>query len=160
MEIQEKMEKIDEEILLSMEKWEDIENESEIENYFIKYFKKSEEIYTVFIFERDFIEELIEFFLISKIKVEKIIIKNEEYILDNYDTLLKKNNTELTKLYVILGVMLFLFFGIVKIYNLKIEKEIEILNKNILLEEEKLNNLKLEHDTIEKEIIGLKKRSC
>ena len=131
-------------------------NESEIENYFIKYFKKSEEIYTVFIFERDFIEELIEFFLISKIKVEKIIIKNEEYILDNYDTLLKKNNTELTKLYVILGVMLFLFFGIVKIYNLKIEKEIEILNKNILLEEEKLNNLKLEHDTIEKEIIGLK----
>ena len=27
MEIQEKMEKIDEEILLSMEKWEDIENE-------------------------------------------------------------------------------------------------------------------------------------
>ena len=133
-------------------------NESDIENYFIKYFKKSEEIYTVFIFERDFIEELIEFFLINKIKVEKIIIKNEEYILDNYDTLLKKNNTELTKLYVILGVMLFLFFGIVKIYNLKIEKEIEILNKNILLEEEKLNNLKLEHDTIEKEIITLKNK--
>lgn len=133
-------------------------NESDLENYFIKYFKKSEEIYTVFIFERDFIEELIEFFLINKIKVEKIIIKNEEYILDNYDTLLKKNNTELTKLYVILGVMLFLFFGIVKIYNLKIEKEIEILNKNILLEEEKLNNLKLEHDTIEKEIIALKNK--
>lgn len=131
-----------------------------IDEYFIKFFKENSEKYIVFIFERDFIEELIEFFLENRLKIEKIIIEDEkEYILNDYDILLKgKNSLGADKKYaVLIFILLFLFLSI-RIYNLKIEKEVESLNKKILLKEEEVNKIKTEHDALEKEIIFLKEK--
>ena len=56
----------------------------DLDDYFIKYFKEDRGKYIVFIFEREFIEGLVEFALENRLKIEKIKIKDEkEYILKN-----------------------------------------------------------------------------
>lgn len=129
--------------------------EDDIESYFIKYFKKEKEFYTVFVFDREFIEDIIEFFLENKIKVEKILIKNENFILDNYDLLLKRKldtKFNIGKGYIFLFLLIITFSSLLKIYNVRLENNIDIFNKNIISEEEKLNSLKLECDSLEKDI--------
>lgn len=135
-------------------------DEDNMENYFIKFFKKSDEIYIVFIFERDFIEEIVEFILRKNLKINKIFIKDEEnYILDDYDILFqRKGDIKGKKQYIILGLIFILFFLGIKYYNSKLEREKEIVNREIILGEEKIEKLKAEYNMLEKEISVLKEK--
>ena len=132
----------------------------DLDDYFIKYFKEDRGKYIVFIFEREFIEGLVEFALENRLKIEKIKIKDEkEYILNDYDVLLngRKDSKIDKKTVIFILILLFLFLSI-RIYNFKIEKEIENLNQKILLKEEEVNKIKTEHDTLEKEIAVLNEK--
>lgn len=134
--------------------------ERDLDDYFIKYFKEDSGKYIAFIFEREFIEGLIEFILENRLKIEKIIIKDEkEYILNDYDVLLngRKDLKVDKKTVIFILILLFLFLSI-RIYNFKIEKEIENLNQKILLKEEEVNKIKTEHDILEKEITILNEK--
>ena len=132
----------------------------DLDDYFIKYFKEDRGKYIVFIFEREFIEGIIEFILENRLKIEKIIIKDEkEYILNDYDILLNgSKDLKVDKKVVIFILILFFLFLSIRIYNFKIEKEIENLNQKILLKEEEVNKIKTEHDTLEKEIAVLNEK--
>lgn len=134
--------------------------ERDLDDYFIKYFKEDNGKYIIFIFEREFIEGIIEFILENRLKIEKIIIKDEkEYILNDYDILLNgSKNLKIDKKVVIFILILLFLFLFIRIYNFKIEKEIEILNKKILLKEEEVNKIKIEHDVLEKEITALNEK--
>lgn len=134
--------------------------ERDLDDYFIKYFKEDSGKYIAFIFEREFIEGLIEFILENRLKIEKIIIKDEkEYILNDYDVLLngRKDLGIDRRAVIIVLIFIFLFLSI-RIYNFKIEKEIENLNQKILLKEEEVNKIKTEHDILEKEITILNEK--
>ena len=132
----------------------------DLDDYFIKYFKEDRGKYIVFIFEREFIEGLVEFALENRLKIEKIKIKDEkEYILNDYDVLLNgRKDLKIDKKRVIFILILFFLFLSIRIYNFKIEKEIENLNQKILLKEEEVNKIKTEHDTLEKEIAVLNEK--
>lgn len=132
----------------------------DLDDYFIKYFKEDKGKYIVFIFEREFIEGLVEFALENRLKIEKIKIKDEkEYILNDYDVLLNgRKDLKIDKKTVIFILILFFLFLSIRIYNFKIEKEIENLNQKILLKEEEVNKIKTEHDTLEKEIAVLNEK--
>lgn len=132
----------------------------DLDDYFIKYFKEDRGKYIVFIFEREFIEGLVEFALENRLKIEKIKIKDEkEYILNDYDVLLNgRKDLKIDKKIVIFILILFFLFLSIRIYNFKIEKEIENLNQKILLKEEEVNKIKTEHDTLEKEIAVLNEK--
>ena len=132
----------------------------DLDDYFIKYFKEDKGKYIVFIFEREFIEGLVEFALENRLKIEKIKIKDEkEYILNDYDVLLNgRKDLKIDKKTVIFILILFFLFLSIRIYNFKIEKEIENLNQKILLKEEEVNKIKTEHDTFEKEIAVLNEK--
>ena len=132
----------------------------DLDDYFIKYFKEENRKYIVFIFEREFIEGIIEFVLENRLKIEKIIIKDEEeYILNDYDVLLNSSkDLKIDKKAVIFILILLFLFLFIRIYNFKIEKEIESLNQKILFKEEKVNKIKTEHDTLEKEITALNEK--
>ena len=132
----------------------------DLDDYFIKYFKEDRGKYIVFIFEREFIEGLVEFALENRLKIEKIKIKDEkEYILNDYDVLLNgRKDLKIDKKTVIFILILFFLFLSIRIYNFKIEKEIENLNQKILLKEEEVNKIKTEHDTLEKEIAVLNEK--
>ena len=132
----------------------------DLDDYFIKYFKEDRGKYIVFIFEREFIEGLVEFALENRLKIEKIKIKDEkEYILNDYDVLLNgRKDLKVDKKIVIFILILFFLFLSIRIYNFKIEKEIENLNQKILLKEEEVNKIKTEHDTLEKEIAVLNEK--
>lgn len=137
-------------------------NESSLEEYFLKYYKKSDEVYVLYIFERNFIEDLIEFFLKNRITAGKILIKdseNEEFSINDYDNLLKRNqNFKIDKRAVIL--ILFVFVGavIIKFYDLKVKNEIELINKNIIIAEDKVNEIKLNYDELEREVLELEEK--
>lgn len=134
--------------------------ERDLDDYFIKYFKEDSGKYIAFIFEREFIEGLIEFILENRLTIEKIKIKDEkEYILNDYDVLLngRKDLGIDRKAVIIILIFIFLFLFI-RIYNFKIEKEIENLNQKILLKEEEVNKIKTEHDILEKEITILNEK--
>ncbi len=134
--------------------------ERDLDDYFIKYFKEDRGKYIAFIFEREFIEGLIEFILENRLTIEKIKIKDEkEYILNDYDVLLngRKDLGIDRRAVIIVLIFIFLFLSI-RIYNFKIEKEIENLNQKILLKEEEVNKVKTEHDTLEKEITILNEK--
>ena len=98
----------------------------DLDDYFIKYFKEDKGKYIVFIFEREFIEGLVEFALENRLKIEKIKIKDEkEYILNDYDVLLNgRKDLKIDKKTVIFILILFFLFLSIRIYNFKIEKEI------------------------------------
>ena len=132
----------------------------DLDDYFIKYFKEDKGKYIVFIFEREFIEGLVEFALENRLKIEKIKIKDEkEYILNDYDVLLNgRKDLKIDKKTVIFILILFFLFLSIRIHNFKIEKEIENLNQKILLKEEEVNKIKTEHDTFEKEIAVLNEK--
>lgn len=132
----------------------------DLDDYFIKYFKEDKGKYIVFIFEREFIEGLVEFALENRLKIEKIKIKDEkEYILNDYDVLLNgRKDLKIDKKTVIFILILFFLFLSIRIYNFKIEKETENLNQKILLKEEEVNKIKTEHDTLEKEIAVLNEK--
>ena len=132
----------------------------DLDDYFIKYFKNGSGKYIVFIFDREFIEGLIEFILENRLKIEKIIIKDEkEYILNDYDILLNgSKDLRIDKKTVIFILILLFLFLFIRIYNFKIEKEIESLNQKILLKEEEVNKIKIEHDILDKEIVELNKK--
>lgn len=132
----------------------------DLDDYFIKYFKEDRGKYIVFIFEREFIEGLVEFALENRLKIEEIKIKDEkEYILNDYDVLLNgRKDLKIDKKTVIFILILFFLFLSIRIYNFKIEKEIENLNQKILLKEEEVNKIKTEHDTFEKEIAVLNEK--
>ena len=132
----------------------------DLDDYFIKYFKEDNGKYIIFIFEREFIEGIIEFALENRLKIEKIKIKDEkEYILNDYDVLLNgRKDLKIDKKTVIFILILFFLFLSIRIYNFKIEKEIENLNQKILLKEEEVNKIKTEHDTFEKEIAVLNEK--
>ena len=132
----------------------------DLDDYFIKYFKEDRGKYIVFIFEREFIEGLVEFALENRLKIEKIKIKDEkEYILNDYDVLLNgRKDLKIDKKTVIFILILFFLFLSIRIYNFKIEKEIENLNQKILLKEEEVNKIKTEHDILEKEIAVLNEK--
>lgn len=134
--------------------------ERDLDDYFIKYFKEDSGKYIAFIFEREFIEGLIEFILENRLTIEKIKIKDEkEYILNDYDVLLngRKDLGIDRRAVIIVLIFIFLFLSI-RIYNFKIEKEIENLNQKILLKEEEVNKIKTEHDILEKEITILNEK--
>ena len=65
---------------------------------------------------------------------------------------------KIDKKIVIFILILFFLFLSIRIYNFKIEKEIENLNQKILLKEEEVNKIKTEHDTLEKEIAVLNEK--
>ena len=132
----------------------------DLDDYFIKYFKEDKGKYIVFIFEREFIEGLVEFALENRLKIEKIKIKDEkEYILNDYDVLLNgRKDLKIDKKTLIFILILFFLFLSIRIYNFKIEKEIENLNQKILLKEEEVNKIKTEHDIFEKEIAVLNEK--
>ena len=132
----------------------------DLDDYFIKYFKEENGKYIIFIFGREFIEGIIEFVLENRLKIEKIIIKDEEeYILNDYDILLNSSkDLKIDKKTVIFILILLFLFLFIRIYNFKIEKEIESLNKKILFKEEKVNKIKTEHDILEKEITALNEK--
>ena len=132
----------------------------DLDDYFIKYFKEENGKYIIFIFEREFIEGIIEFILENRLKIEKIIIKDEEeYILNDYDVLLNSSkDLKIDKKAVIFILILLFLFLFIRIYNFKIEKEIESLNQKILFKEEKVNKIKTEHDILEKEITVLNEK--
>ena len=132
----------------------------DLDDYFIKYFKEENGKYIIFIFEREFIEGIIEFILENRLKIEKIIIKDEkEYILNDYDILLNgSKDLKVDKKVVIFILILLFLFLFIRIYNFKIEKEIENLNQKILLKEEEVNKIKTEHDILEKEITALNEK--
>ncbi len=134
--------------------------ERNLDEYFIKYFKKEDNIYTLYIFERNFIEEIIEFSLRNSLKIEKIIIDSEEkLVIDNYDVLLKKDrDLKIDKRVLLIVLMIFIFFLIVKIYDFKTENEINETVKKIIVSEEQFNKMKLEQDNLEKEILQLKEK--
>lgn len=134
--------------------------ERNLDEYFIKYFKKKDNIYTIYIFERNFIEEIIEFSLRNSLKIEKIIVDSEEkFAIDNYDVLLKKDrDLKIDKRVLLIVLMIFIFFLIVKIYYFKTENEINETVKKIIVSEEQLNKMKLEQDNLEKEILQLKEK--
>ena len=134
--------------------------ERDLDGYFIKYFKEDNGKYIIFIFEREFIEGIIEFILENRLKIEKIIIKDEkEYILNDYDILLNgSKDLKVDKKVVIFILILLFLFLFIRIYNFKIEKEIGTLNQKILLKEEEVNKIKTEHDTLEKEIVDLNEK--
>lgn len=134
--------------------------ERDLDDYFTKYFKEDRGKYIVFIFEREFIEGLIEFILENRLTIEKIKIKDEkEYILNDYDVLLNgRKDLKVDKKTVIFILILLFLFLFIRIYNFKIEKEIENLNQKILLKEEEVNKIKTEHDTLEKEITILNEK--
>lgn len=134
--------------------------ERNLDEYFIKYFKKEDNIYTLYIFERNFIEEIIEFSLRNSLKIEKIIIDSEEkFVIDNYDVLLKKDrDLKIDKRVLLIVLMIFIFFLIIKIYDFKTENEINETVKKIIVSEEQLNKMKLEQDNLEKEILQLKEK--
>lgn len=134
--------------------------ERDLDDYFIKYFKEDNGKYIIFIFEREFIEGIIEFILENRLKIEKIIIKDEEeYILNDYDILLDgSKDLKIDKKVVIFILILLFLFLFIRIYNFKIEKEIGTLNQKILLKEEELNKIKIEHDILEKEITALNEK--
>ena len=132
----------------------------DLDDYFIKYFKEDNGKYIIFIFEREFIEGIIEFILENRLKIEKIIIKDEkEYILNDYDILLNgSKDLKVDKKVVIFILILLFLFLFIRISNFKIEKEIGTLNQKILLKEEEVNKIKTEHDTLEKEIVDLNEK--
>lgn len=132
----------------------------DLDDYFIKYFKEDKGKYIVFIFEREFIEGLVEFALENRLKIEKIKIKDEKkYILNDYDVLLnERKDLKIDKKTVIFILILFFLFLSIRIYNFKIEKEIENLNQKILLKEEEVNKIKTEYGTLEKEIAVLNEK--
>ena len=132
----------------------------DLDDYFIKYFKEENGKYIIFIFEREFIEGIIEFILENRLKIEKIIIKDEkEYILNDYDILLNgSKDLKVDKKVVIFILILLFLFLFIRISNFKIEKEIGTLNQKILLKEEEVNKIKTEHDTLEKEIVDLNEK--
>ena len=134
--------------------------ERDLDDYFIKYFKEDNGKYIIFIFEREFIEGIIEFILENRLKIEKIIIKDEkEYILNDYDILLNgSKDLKVDKKVVIFILILLFLFLFIRISNFKIEKEIGTLNQKILLKEEEVNKIKTEHDTLEKEIVDLNEK--
>ena len=134
--------------------------ETDISDYFIKYFKKENNKYIIFIFERNFIEELIDFSLENKLKINKIIIKDEEeYILNDYDALFEKEkSTIIDKKNIFLMLIFLLIFFSLKIYNFKIKNNIENINKKILLKDEEINKIKIEHDSLKKEIDIIKEK--
>ena len=134
--------------------------ETDISDYFIKYFKKENNKYIIFIFERNFIEELIDFSLENKLKINKIIIKDEEeYILNDYDALFEKEkSTIIDKKNIFLILIFLLIFFSLKIYNFKIKNNLENINKKILLKDEEINKIKIEHDILDKEIVELNKK--
>ena len=132
----------------------------DLDDYFIKYFKEENGKYIIFIFEREFIEGIIEFVLENRLKIEKIIIKDEkEYILNDYDILLNgSKDLKIDKKAVIFILILLFLFLFIRIYNFKIEKEIGTLNQKILCKEEEVNKIKIEHDILEKEIVDLNEK--
>ena len=134
--------------------------ERDLDDYFIKYFKEDNGKYIIFIFEREFIEGIIEFILENRLKIEKIIIKDEkEYILNDYDILLNgSKDLKIDKKAVIFILILLFLFLFIRISNFKIEKEIGTLNQKILFKEEEVNKIKTEHDTLEKEIVDLNEK--
>ena len=134
--------------------------ERDLDDYFIKYFKEDNGKYIIFIFEREFIEGIIEFILENRLKIEKIIIKDEkEYILNDYDILLNgSKDLKIDKKAVIFILILLFLFLFIRIYNFKIEKEIGTLNQKILCKEEEVNKIKIEHDILEKEIVDLNEK--
>lgn len=135
-------------------------DEESVENYFIKYFEISEGLYEVFIFERDFIEELIEFIIKNKLKIENIYIKDKNsYTINDYDSLIKRKSdiVGLAKYIFLVFLFIFVFLGI-KFYNSKLENKKDMLNKNIIEKEEEVKKIKKDLDLVEKEISNLNEK--
>lgn len=137
-------------------------NEEDIDEYFIKYFKKNnqDETYIVYILERDFIEDLVEFFLRNRLKAGRIILDRENnFCIDDYDILLKKNSSiSVDKKSIIIMVVLILSFCILKTYNFTLTKKIKEIDKEIILSDTELNRIKLVSDELDTEVLELQEK--
>lgn len=136
------------------------ETEDIFDEYFIKYFKnpEEEEIYTVYILERNFIEDLVEFFLKNKLNTGKIYLNKEnDFCIDDYDLLLKRGDKfSINKKAVAGAGLIFLCSFMIKIYDYNLREKIREAEKSIVILDDELNTNKITADKIEKEIEELK----
>lgn len=133
-------------------------NEDNLDEYFIKYFSEKNKKFIVYILDREFVENLVEFLLNNRIKVGRIILSMENsYFIDDYDSLLKKDmGVPLDKKgLTVIFIMALIFLGIY-FYGKHIDKKITEADKKIILAEEELNYLKEEEDSLNIEIEEIK----
>lgn len=134
-------------------------NEENLDDYFIKYFMyTNSNKFIIYILDRDFVENLIEFFLKNKIKAGEIFLDEENhFVIDDYDTILKRENSfSINKK----GAGIMVFTAVVSaglyLYNSVLEDRITELDKKTVIAEENLNTVKLEEDRFTQEIENLK----
>ena len=134
-------------------------NEEKLDDYFIKYFMyTNSNKFIIYILDRDFVENLIEFFLKNKIKAGEIFLDEENhFVIDDYDTILKRENSfSINKK----GAGIMVFTAVVSaglyLYNSVLEDKITELDKKTVIAEENLNTVKLEEDRFTQEIENLK----
>ncbi len=134
-------------------------NEENLDDYFIKYFMyTNSNKFIIYILDRDFVENLIEFFLKNKIKAGEIFLDEENhFVIDDYDTILKRENSfSINKK----GAEIMVFTAVVSaglyLYNSVLEDKITELDKKTVIAEENLNTVKLEEDRFTQEIENLK----
>ena len=134
-------------------------NEENLDAYFIKYFMyTNSNKFIIYILDRDFVENLIEFFLKNKIKAGEIFLDEENhFVIDDYDTILKRENSfSINKK----GAGIMVFTAVVSaglyLYNSVLEDKITELDKKTVIAEENLNTVKLEEDSFTQEIENLK----
>lgn len=128
--------------------------EDSLDDYFIKHFKVDNNKFKVFIFKRNFIEELIGFIIKNNLKIKNIVIHDsEDFLLHDYDKIIKNNKNNKNFKFLLFYVFFILLFSLgIKFYNSKIENKINSINKKIYLKNEKINDLKFKQEDLEKEI--------
>lgn len=128
--------------------------EDSLDDYFIKHFKVDNNKFKVFIFKRNFIEELIGFIIKNNLKIKNIVIHDsEDFLLHDYDKIIKNNKNNKNLKFLLFYVFFILLFSLgIKFYNSKIENKINSINKKIYLKNEKINDLKFKQEDLEKEI--------
>lgn len=136
-------------------------NKNSIDEYFLKYFKTAEnsetENYVIYIFEREFVEDLIEFSLKNRLKIGKIILNEEQgFFIDDYNLLLHKNsNFSLDKRGIIIISAIFLGFVGIKGYNISLEKKILNLEKQMIIAENSLNETKEKVNLLQEDVLRI-----
>ena len=134
-----------------------------LDDYFIKYFKiddikMEKEIYSVYILQREFVEDLVEYSLKNRLKIGKIVLdENQNFFIDNYDLLLHKNSDiSISKKEILVILTIFLIFAGIKIYNSSLKNEILKIEKKIAVSENRLNENKEEMNRLQEEILQIK----
>lgn len=136
-----------------------LENLSEDKDfYFSCYFFDKNENCEIFIGEEVFISTLIEFILKNNLNILNIYVEKEDYILKDYEKLLKSNKKSSFSKIILGFIFLLLFIFILNyFYKNSLERKREILKKEYYSKEKTIDIKKKKLEDIKSQIVFLEK---